>query len=256
MEQIETLNGIDLQQALMAGPSEVEILKNKLAELTKETNQFTYIVSHDLQAPLRMVAGFLELLEKKYGDKLDEGGKQYIGYAVKGALKMKTLLFDLLEYSRLNSVAQEHENVDMNELLREVREKMPVEIWRNGTTITAAVLPMVKGSRNQLSQLLEELLTNAIKFNNSPAPGISVGAERMDGYCKISVTDNGIGIDPAFFERIFIIFKRLHADDSIYKGTGTGLAVCKKIAELHNGTIGLNSQPGKGSTFYFTLPLS
>jgi light-regulated signal transduction histidine kinase (bacteriophytochrome) len=256
MEQIETLNGVDLQQALMGGPSEVDILKARLADLTKETNQFTYIITHDLQAPLRMVAGFLELLEKKYGDKLDEGGKQFIGYAVKGSQKMKTLIFDLLEYSRLSSIIHEHEEINMNELLREVKEKMSPEIERTGAVITTAELPKLKGSRKQLSQLIEELLTNAIKFNKSAVPEISIGAERMDEYWKISVTDNGIGIDPAFFERIFVIFKRLHADESIYTGTGTGLAICKKIAELHGGTIQVSSQPGKGSTFYFKLPLS
>jgi light-regulated signal transduction histidine kinase (bacteriophytochrome) len=256
MEQIETLNGIYLQQALMGGPSEVDILKARLADLTKETNQFTYIITHDLQAPLRMVAGFLELLEKKYGDKLDDGGKQYIDYAVKGSQKMKTLIFDLLEYSRLSSIVQEYEEIDMNELLIQVKEKMSPEIGRIGAIIISGELPKIRGSRKQLSQLMEELLTNAIKFNNSDTPEISIGAERTDEYWKISVTDNGIGIDPAFFERIFIIFKRLHADESIYEGTGTGLAICKKIAELHGGTIQLSSAPGKGSTFYFKLPLS
>jgi light-regulated signal transduction histidine kinase (bacteriophytochrome) len=256
MEQIETLNGIDLQAALMEGPSEVDILRSRLAELTRETNQFTYIITHDLQAPLRMVAGFLELLEKKYGDKLDDGGKQYIEYAVKGSQKMKTLIFDLLEYSRLSSIVHEHEEIDMNELLKEVKDKMSPAIERTGAHIITEELPKVKGSRKQLSQLMEELLTNALKFNKSSVPQISIGAERTDEFWKISITDNGIGIDPAFFERIFIIFKRLHADESIYTGTGTGLAICKKIAELHGGTIQVSSEPGKGSTFYFKLPLS
>ncbi len=257
MEQIAQLN-IDFmnsQQEQDNNNLQVEDLANKLAELTKEMNQFTYIVSHDLQAPLRMVTGFLELLEKKHGAKLDESAKQYIDYAVKGANKMKSLIFDLLEYSRVSSVVKEPAEVDLNEILLEVKEKLMPVIEDSGAIITNDNLPLVMADRKKMLQLFEHLLGNALKFCSKTVPEISITAKEENGFWVIAVNDNGIGIDPAFAEKIFVVFRRLHNDDAKFAGTGIGLAICKKIAELHGGTIWVESAVDKGSSFFFTLPV-
>ena len=255
-------NGVNLQQELENKNQDIEAMSNKLAEQEKEMNQFTYIVSHDLQAPLRMVTGFLELLEKKYGDKLDDSAKQYIGYAVKGATKMKSLIFDLLEYSRLSSVVKEYEAVDLNIVVNEVKEKFQAGIENAGAIITTAQLPVVMANKAQMEQLFHHLLGNALKFRSTAMPEINITLKEENaclpdrqGQWVIAVKDNGIGIDPAFSEKIFIVFRRLHTDDSKYAGTGIGLALCKKITELHGGTIWVESTVDKGSTFYFTLPV-
>lgn len=226
----------------------------KMEALTKEMNQFTYIVSHDLQAPLRMVTGFLELLEKKHGDNLGESGKQYIDYAVKGANKMKSLIFDLLEYSRLSSVVNEYAAIDLNIILNEVKEKLQPEIDKVGATIANDNLPVVMADKKQMTQLIEHLVSNALKFFNQVIPEINISAKENNGFWEIAVTDNGIGIDPAYKEKIFIVFRRLHNDDAKYGGTGIGLAICKKIVELHGGSIWVDSAVEKGSKFFFTLP--
>jgi light-regulated signal transduction histidine kinase (bacteriophytochrome) len=235
--------------------SEEEMLKTKLAEMTKEMNQFTYIVSHDLQAPLRMVTGFLELLEKKHSDKLNESAKQYIDYAVKGANKMKSLIFDLLEYSRLSSVVKEPAEVDLNVILQEVKEKLAPVIEEAGAIVTNDNLPVVIADSKKMIQLFEHLLGNALKFRSKAVPEISIAVKEENGFWVIAVNDNGIGIDPAFAEKIFIVFRRLFSDETRYGGTGIGLAICKKIAELHGGTIWVESAADKGSTFFFTLPV-
>lgn len=246
---------VDLQQDLKNKDQQIEELSNKLADLTKEMNQFTYIVSHDLQAPLRTVTGFLELLEKRYGDKLDESAKQYIGYAVNGAVKMKNLIFGLLEYSRLSSAAKEFEKVDMNVVMQEVKEKFQSAIEESGAQVTVSHLPVVMADKAQIEQLMQHLLENALKFRSTAVPEIGITLKKENDFWVIAVKDNGIGIDPAFSEKIFIIFRRLHTDDAKYGGTGIGLAVCKKITELHGGTIWVESAVDKGSTFYFTLPV-
>jgi light-regulated signal transduction histidine kinase (bacteriophytochrome) len=229
-------------------------LTNKIETLTKEMNQFTYIVSHDLQAPLRMVTGFLELLEKKHGDNLDESGKQFIGYAVKGANKMKSLIFDLLEYSRLSSVINEYSEVDLNIIFQETIEKMRPIIEETNAILTSDNLPVVNADRKHMAQLFEHLLGNALKYRSTSIPEINIKVNEKSKYWELAVSDNGIGIDTSFREKIFIIFRRLHNDDSIYTGTGIGLAISKKIVELHDGTIWMDSESGKGSTFFFTLP--
>lgn len=249
-------NGANLQQELENKNQDIEALGNKLAEQTKEMNQFTYIVSHDLQAPLRTVTGFLELLEKRYGDKLDDAAKQYIGHAVKGASKMKSLIFDLLEYSRLSSVVKEYEEVDLNVIREEVKEKLLPVIEETKALIRAEHLPTVRANKAQMEQLFYHLLGNALKFQTNGVPEIDITLKEENGQWVIGVKDNGIGIDPAFSEKIFIVFRRLHTDDSKYGGTGIGLALCKKITELHGGTIWVESAVGNGSTFYFTLPIN
>ncbi len=231
-----------------------EELSNKLAELTNEMNQFTYIVSHDLQAPLRTVTGFLELLEKRHGDKLDASAKQYIDYAVKGAAKMKDLVFDLLEYSRVNSVGFELAEVDLNEVLKEALEKMTAVINDKGAVITADDLPKIMADKKQVLQLFDHLLQNALKFQNGKTPQIAIIYKEEKNNCLIGIKDNGIGIDQAYLDKIFIMFRRLHNDEKKYSGTGAGLAICKKIVELHGGAIRVESELNAGSTFWFTLP--
>jgi light-regulated signal transduction histidine kinase (bacteriophytochrome) len=231
-----------------------EELSNKLAELTKEVNQFTYIVSHDLQAPLRTVTGFLELLEKRHGDKLDASAKQYIDHAVKGVAKMKSLVFDLLEYSRLNNADAAFTEVDMNLIVKEVKEKMSSIISDTGAVINVSNLPKLMANKKQMEQLVGHLLQNALKFQNGKTPEITVISKEDDNNCVIGIKDNGIGIDAAFFEKIFTMFRRLHSDETKYKGTGAGLAICKKIVDLHNGVIWVESGLNEGSTFWFRLP--
>ncbi len=247
-------NTLNLQDKSENESYEKELLSSKLAELTKEMNQFTYIVSHDLQAPLRMVTGFLELLEKKYGDKLDESAKQYIDFAVRGAAKMKKLIFDLLEYSRLSTVVKEYAEVDLNEIIQEVKEKFLPVIQETGAVFTVTHLPVIVADRAQMIQLFEHLIGNALKFCNTESPEISITLNNENGSSSIAVKDNGVGIDSAFTEKIFIVFRRLYSDETKYSGTGIGLAICKKVAELHGGTIRVESEVGKGSIFYVTLP--
>ncbi len=253
--QIRTNNDIaSLKQELEQLRIENEALSCNLSEMLKESNQFTYIVSHDLQAPLRMITGFLELLEKKYGDKLDTSAKQYIDFAVKGAVKMKNLIFDLLDYSRLNTLPKEFVEIDLNEILSEVIEKFSSVIEETNTRITTSKLPVVVADKRLMLQMFHHLIDNAVKFRSEAAiPEIAVSVREDDGKWLISVKDNGIGMDPAFSEKIFTVFRRLHSDENKYRGTGIGLAMCKKIAELHGSNIWVESEVGNGSCFFFTL---
>jgi light-regulated signal transduction histidine kinase (bacteriophytochrome) len=256
MDKIQTgmIDGPAILDGSNHKDNELMMIQKKMDELVKETNQFTYIITHDLQAPLRMVTGFLELLEKKYADKLDAGGKQYIEYAMKGSLKMKELVFDLLDYSRLSSVAYEFGETDLNEILNTAKEKLIPGFDHKKIIISHDKLPIVGGSSKLLVQLFSQLISNAIKFNNNATIEICIEANRTDSGWRIAVTDNGIGIDPAYFDKIFQVFRKLHTDEAGYKGTGIGLAICKKIVELHNGTIEVSSQPGMGSTFILFIP--
>ncbi len=234
---------------------EAEMLQARLAELMKETNQFTYIITHDLQAPLRMITGFLELLEKRYADRLDDTARQYIEFAMNGSRKLKGLIFDLLEYSRLNSVTYEFEEVDLNGILGVVKEELSAETGATGAVITSCQLPVVRASQKLIKLLFRHLLENAIKFRRNLPPEVMISADRKNDAWEIEFRDNGMGIEPAFLDKIFIIFRKLHSDEARYPGSGTGLAVCKKIAELHGGTIGVTSTPGEGTTFKITLPI-
>lgn len=243
-----------LQQEIEKSNCEKKEMTDKLENLTKEMNQFTYIVSHDLQAPLRTITGFLELLEKRYSDKLDDSARQFIDFAKNGTVKMKNLVLDLLEYSRLSSVSQEHVHVDLNETICEVIENNQETIKETAAIIVVDHLPLVKADKTQIVKLFQQLLENALKFRGAAVPQINISAKKEVGFWEIAVADNGIGIEPAYFEKIFIIFRRLYADETRYARSGTGLAFCKKIVELHGGTIRVESEVNKGSTFIFTLP--
>lgn len=230
-------------------------LKRRAEELTNsniELERFAYIASHDLQEPLRMVTSFLQLLKKRYETKLDETATQYIAFAVDGAERMKTLIMDLLDYSRVGSNTEPNENVDLNLLVEEIRNVFSKAIDDTKANITVSPLPIVKGNRTQLLQLFQNLIGNAIKYQKDKIPVIQINHKEEEEEHLFEIKDNGIGIDPAFHEKIFVIFHRLHSR-SEYTGTGIGLAICKKIVERHNGKIWVKSEPGEGSSFFFTL---
>jgi PAS domain S-box-containing protein len=230
-------------------------LQQRAQELKASNNElerFAYVASHDLQEPLRMVSSFLALLQKKLTNQLDDTAKTYIHYAVDGAERMKGLIQDLLQYSRLGTQQEALVPVNLNEVMDQVEQTYALAVRESGGEIKRATLPVVRGHKSQLTQLFQNLVGNALKYRSEAAPIIEIYCEEKEDHWVFSVRDNGIGIDPKFFDKIFIIFQRLH-QKSEYSGTGIGLAICKKIAERHGGTIWVASTSGAGSTFYFTL---
>ncbi|AKB47299.1 sensory transduction histidine kinase [Methanosarcina sp. Kolksee] len=234
-----------------------ELLKLKLEELARsnaELEQFAYVSSHDLQEPLRMIASYLQLLQRKYQGKLDEKADKYIYFAVDGASRMQNLINDLLEFSRVTTKTREFEPTDCKSVLDKVLFNLEVSIKENEASISSGSLPVVMADPVQFIQLFQNLISNAIKFRSENAPKIEISAEKKAGQWLFLVKDNGIGINPKYSERIFEVFKRLNKREE-YPGTGIGLSICKKIIERHGGQIWVESEPGKGSTFYFTLPV-
>lgn len=225
----------------------------ELQRSNEELQQFAYVASHDLQEPLRMITSYLQLVERRYAELLDDDGREFIGYAVDGASRMKNLINDLLAYSRVQSHDREFTRVSMMKVYEQAIQNLEVGIEESGAQVTADALPDVMGSENLLTLLMQNLIGNAIKYRGEAAPVVHVGCERRGREWLFSVRDNGIGIASEYLERIFIIFQRLHAKDE-YSGTGIGLAMCKKVVERHNGRIWAESTVGEGSTFYFTLP--
>ncbi|HZS00744.1 MAG TPA: PAS domain S-box protein [Chloroflexota bacterium] len=233
-----------------------ERLAEQTAELERsnaELQQFAYVASHDLQEPLRMVASYTQLLARRYGDKLDADAQEFINYAVDGARRMQALINDLLVYSRVGTRAVEFEPVDCNAVVDQVVADLGAAIEDERAVVTRGNLPTIMADELQMSQLFQNLIGNAIKFHGERAPRVDVNAERQGSNWLFSVRDNGIGIEPQYIDRIFVIFQRLHSRAE-YPGTGIGLAICKKIVERHGGRIWLESQVGEGTTFYFTLP--
>jgi signal transduction histidine kinase len=228
--------------------------KEELARSNVELEHFAYVASHDLQEPLRMVTTYLSFLEEGYKDRLDEDADEYIGFAVDGATRMKRLINDLLEYSRVGTKGKEFEPVDCNNVLDTVLTNLETNINETDAVMTHEKLPVVMGDDTQLGQLFQNLISNAIKFRSDEPPKIDISAEKKDNEWVFSIRDNGIGIEKQYAQRIFLLFQRLHGIDE-YSGTGIGLAVCKKIVERHGGIIWVESEAGIGSTFYFTLPL-
>jgi PAS domain S-box-containing protein len=238
-----------------------EALKKMAADLersNKELEQFAYVASHDLQEPLRMVSSYTQLLEQRYKDKLDQDANDFIGYAVDGANRMQRLIQDLLEYSRVTTRGKSLAPLDSHEALGEAVKNLKVTIQETGALVTNNDLPIVLGDHSQIVQVFQNLIGNGIKFQRSRiAPRIHISAENdsLDSRFRVfKVSDNGIGIEPRHFVRLFEIFQRLHSKQE-YPGTGIGLALCKRIVERHRGRIWVESEPGKGSSFLFTLPV-
>ena len=234
-----------------------EKLKRYASELERsnqELQQFAYVASHDLQEPLRMVASYTQLLAKRYKGKLDSDADEFIAYAVDGATRMQALINDLLTYSRVGTKGKDFKPIDCKTVLERTLDNLKKAVEESRAELTYEPLPTVMADDVQLGQLFQNLIGNAIKFRSEESPHIHISAERNEDKWIFSVGDNGIGIDPEFTERIFIIFQRLHKRRD-YPGTGIGLAVCKKIVERHGGRIWVESKPEKGSTFYFTIPL-
>jgi len=232
-----------------------EMVKQQTEELirsNKDLEQFAYVASHDLQEPLRMIAGYTQLLQQRYKDKLDEDANQFILYTVDGVLRMQNLITDLLTYSRLETRSETFEPVDCRAVLDDVLATLQMTIEENNAVIKYGPLPTVRANKGQLFQLFQNLISNAIKFRSDKPPLINITAKPQDKQWLFSVSDNGIGMEPQYLERIFVIFQRLHTRDK-YPGTGIGLAICKKIVERHGGRIWAESQPGKGSTFHFII---
>jgi light-regulated signal transduction histidine kinase (bacteriophytochrome) len=228
--------------------------KEELARSNADLEQFAYVASHDLQEPLRMVTAYTQLLSERYTGKLDESANKFIGYAQDGAFRMQVLIQDLLAFSRVGRKEDARAAVDCDEVLEEVRGLLASSIQESGAEINCSRLPTVIAVRTQMVQLFQNLVGNAVKFRGKEAPVISVGAAKQNGDWLFSISDNGIGIAPEYAENIFVIFQRLHARTE-YPGNGIGLAICKKIVERYGGKIWVESQPGAGSTFRFTLPV-
>jgi PAS domain S-box-containing protein len=225
----------------------------ELERSNKELELFAYVASHDLQEPLRMVSSYTQLLERRYSEKLDDDAREFIGYAVDGANRMQRLINDLLEFSRVSTRGKPLERTDVSEVMENVRVNLSLAIEDAGARITSDRMPVVSADAGQLGQVFQNLIANGIKFRNGDRPELHVGATESEHHWQFSVRDNGIGIEQQYFDRIFVIFQRLHTKGD-YPGTGIGLALCKRIVERHGGKIWLESMPNEGSTFFFTIP--
>ncbi len=230
----------------------------KTLEALKRSNEnlqhFAYIASHDLQEPLRMVTSYTQLLERRYKDKLDDSAIDFINFAMEGASRMKQLINALLAYSRVDTRGKPFESLNCEDILETVLSNLRVSIMETNAEITNDPLPNIMVDNTQMIQLFQNLIGNAIKFKGDNPPRIHVSAKKENHEWIFSVKDNGIGIDKKYFERIFVIFQRLHTREE-YSGSGIGLAICKKIVERHGGKIWVESELEKGTTFYFSIPI-
>jgi len=235
-----------------------ERLQQITAEMQRsntELEQFAYVISHDLQEPLRMISSYTQLLAKRYGKKLDDDADEFIGYAVDGAKRMQTLLHGLLEYSRVGTRGKPFSAVNCEHVVKQAMTNLKIAIEECNASVNYDTLPTVMGDEGQLVRLFQNLIGNAIKFRREEAPQVHISAQRRNNIITFTVKDNGLGIDPQHSQSIFEIFRRLHTTEE-YPGTGMGLAICKKIVERHGGHISVQSQPGQGSTFYFSIDMA
>ncbi len=245
--------------------AELQELNSRLQRSNADLQQFAYVASHDLQEPLRMVGSYLQLIERRYNDKLDDTGREFMAFAVDGAQRMQQLIQSLLQYARVESRGQAFTLVNCNEALQNVRKNLGEAVSDTNAKLICQTLPEVWGDSIQLGQVFQNLISNALKFHEDNTPEVSISAIRTNEWkgpdhpgldrpgWLFSVSDNGIGMDPQYAERIFVIFQRLHSRDE-YPGTGIGLSLCKRIVERHGGEIWVESTPGKGTCFYFTIP--
>jgi signal transduction histidine kinase len=253
-EKLVSINQ-SLQREVGAHERTQEALKQRMNELRRsnsELEQFAYVSSHDLQEPLRMVASYTQLLEKRYRDKFDDKGLVYLHYIVDGAKRMQGLIDDLLTFSRVGTRGKELHPIASQEAVETALMNLRRLTAESGAEISFHDLPVVMGDPSQLAQLFQNLIGNAIKYRGDQAPRVSINVSEANDFWQFAVQDNGIGIDKAHFDRIFMIFQRLHTQAD-YPGTGIGLAICKKIVDRHGGRIWVESEVGSGTTFYFTL---
>lgn len=232
---------------------DIRLHADELQRSNKDLEQFAYIASHDLQEPLRAVAGCLQVLQRRYASKIDERADELIKHAVDGAYRMQSLIEGLLAFSRVGTRGTQFGRVDTNTALRNALRNLETAVAETHAAITQDPLPTVKGDPTQLILLFQNLIGNALKFHGEKPPVIRVSARREGSDWIYSVRDNGIGMDPAHFERVFVIFQRLHTRRE-YPGTGIGLAICRKIVERHGGRIWVESKPGEGCMFLWTIP--
>jgi signal transduction histidine kinase len=242
-------SGFGTTQDITEKKNAEEELKRSNAEL----QQFAYVASHDLQEPLRMVMSYLALLNKKYANELDPKAKEYIAFVNTGAERMRQLVNDLLQYSRIDTQGKELAPVDLNKVVEVVMNDLHVAINEANAEVVVGPLPTVMADESQMKQVLTNLISNAVKFRSSEPPIVEVRALNHGDVFVFAVKDNGIGIDPKYYDNLFKMFQRLHTKDE-YPGTGIGLAISKKIVERHGGRIWVESELGKGATFYFSIP--
>lgn len=255
-KELEAQRAREQQEAVEARAALVDDLQRAAAALRRsneELRQFAYVASHDLQEPLRVIASYVELLERRYKDTLGEEGRSYVALVVGAAVRMKRLIIDLLSYSRVETRAAAPAPVSLELALEDALGNLKTALQESEGVVTHDPLPVVTGDRTQLAQLFQNLVSNAIKYHGAVPPRVHISVEEGPQRCTIAIRDNGIGIEPQYFERIFVIFQRLHRPQD-YPGTGIGLAIAKRIVERHGGRIWVESEPPNGSTFFFTLP--
>ncbi|ADD07638.2 sensor box histidine kinase (plasmid) [Natrialba magadii ATCC 43099] len=227
--------------------------QRQLEESNERLQQFAYAASHDLQEPLRMVTGYLRLLENRYSDDLDEDAEEFIEFAVDGAERMEAMIEGLLTYSRVETQGESFDSVDLEAVLNDVLTDLSVRIDETGAEVTAELLPTVDGDASQLRQLFQNLLENALQYSGEQKPRVSISAMRNEDEWEISISDEGIGIEQDDADRVFEVLQRLHSHEE-YEGSGIGLALCRRVVERHGGEIYVDSEPEEGATFSFTLP--
>lgn len=233
----------------------IERANRELQRSNEELGHFAYVASHDLQEPLRAISGCVQLLQRRYEGQLDARADQFIMHAVDGAQRMQTLINDLLAYSRVGTRDQQFSSIEVENLIAQVKRSLSAQITESGAQITQDAMPTIRGDAQQLEQVWQNFVSNAIKFRGDEPPQIHLGATRDEANASwiFSVSDHGPGIEPQYFERIWVMFQRLHTR-SEYPGTGIGLAICKKIIERHGGSVSVESEFGHGTTFRFSIP--
>jgi PAS domain S-box-containing protein len=239
--------------ARIVAEENLNLAMKQLEQSNNELRTFAYAASHELQEPLRMVSSYVQLLARRYQDKLDSDAAEFIGFALEGADRMKKLIDNLLEYSRIGTHGKGFTKTDCNQVVRQALDNLQIEIKESGAQVAAERLPELLADETQLIALFQNLVGNAVKFRGKQAPQVSIRAEAREADWVFAVQDNGIGLDPRDAERVFDVFQRLHTREE-YPGTGIGLSLCKRIVERHGGKIWVKSQSDRGATFYFTLP--
>jgi light-regulated signal transduction histidine kinase (bacteriophytochrome) len=244
---------LQAEAALREANDALERQAQELMRSNAELQQFAYVASHDLQEPLRMISSYTQLLLRRYGDRFDSEAREFMDFVIDGATRMKQLIEDILVYSRVGTRTREFRRTPSESALAKALVNLRASIEDCGAAVTHGMLPEVEADEAQLVQLFQNLIGNALKFRGAEPPRIDVTAAAVPDAWEFTVRDNGIGIESQYFERIFMVFQRLHSKGE-YPGTGIGLAICKKVVDRHGGRIRVESRLGEGSAFFFTLP--